>query len=63
LKCLSCWTREFTPFCFPSFSILASFLLLNVECFLLSDDDKPKKDVVVVPVFGTLTTPEGHSQE
>jgi hypothetical protein len=42
---------------------LTLFLHFDVEQFSLSDDDKPKKDVVAVPPLGTPTTPEGHSQE
>jgi hypothetical protein len=48
---------------FQVFLSLILFLLLDVQYFSLSDDNKPKKDATVVPFFGTLTIPEGHSQE
>jgi hypothetical protein len=51
------------PFIFQVFLSLAVFILLDVKFFSLSDDDKPEKDATAVPPFGTLTTPEVHSQE
>jgi hypothetical protein len=50
-------------FVFQAFLSLTFFLLLDVKCFSLSDDDKPKKDATAVPPLGASTTPEGHSRE
>jgi hypothetical protein len=58
LRCLSL-LHIFTQ----SFLSLILFLLADIECFLLSDDDNPKKDAAAVPFFGASTIPEGHPQE
>jgi hypothetical protein len=42
---------------------LILFLVVDVKCFLLSDDDNPKKDAVAAPLFDASTTPKGHPQE
>jgi hypothetical protein len=42
---------------------LILFLLVDVECFLCSDDENSKKDAAAAPLFGALTIPKGHPQE
>jgi hypothetical protein len=43
---------------FQVFLSLTIFLLLDVEQFSLSDDDKLKKDATTVTPLATLTAPE-----
>jgi hypothetical protein len=44
-------------------SLISIFLFVDAECFLLSDDDDPKKDAVATCQFGSSSTPKGHPQE
>jgi hypothetical protein len=54
---------EGVPLSTQSFLSLILFLLVDVKCFLLSDDDILKKDAAAAPLFNASTTPKGHPQE
>jgi hypothetical protein len=42
---------------------LIIILLIDFKYFLLSDDDDPKKDAAVAPLFDALTVSKEPSQE